>query len=1325
MKRKAKTSSERDRVSGRTTYRPTLGLFAVALATISLALSLGSAGALASKQVVDYIGNGSSGTQGGAFGGPVGVAVNNSGAGPANKGDIYVTDGDGNNRIQRFGRDDKGTPADSSDDSYFFISAWGAGVDSKVGGSGYQVCTVADDCQAGIGSGGNGALGRGAVGLHVAGVAVDQDSGDVYVSDAANFRVNVYEGDGAFRRSFGFDVVASGPDDNGVDYEVCVAANGDVCKNGLSGSAVGQIADGGAPSHPTAQGIAVSQPDGDSTTGTVFLTDPGNRRVDTYHLDGSSPSSFGSAAVFSQERPDRIAVDSRGIVYASNQKNSNEIERYDSQSANGGGIGFLAPLAAPPLLPSADFGEGVTGGLSVDPDSDGAGPDTDVLYASRYDGVGNATRAVQQFGPLNPPGLTLPPTAVDDTHGMNFIWSGKANIASDDSSGRLFVTGRAGAAGENGAEGVFVLDVTGPPPTAVLDPTTPVDSITSTTATIHAEIDPNGPPALSYRVEYSLDGSNWQSAPSTLLGAQETPQAVNPVLDPPAGGLQPGTTYHVRVVAARPFFEPVVSGVAIFATLPAKPGAETTGSPLRTATTAQLEGRVNPRNAATTYHFEFGDQGPCDANPCTSTEPQPAGSGHVVEFASQLVEGLQPATTYHYRLIADNGTPGSPSSGADMTLTTRASDAPLDHGHLAGPPGSDRAYEQVNLPDTSGNPIFGALGFSDDGNRALYRIAGGTPLSDTGSFAGIYFAQRTETAEHEGGWRTERITPPRSELIGSDWEEPAGSSDLSSVASLNSATSTLGAGTATAWRFGPGTAPIKLFEAVPPQQYRIAFGVSGDGTRVVELLDGGQLDPAYPEAAGRVNLYDVSTGATPRLVSLLPDGGVPACGTEESQLGYGIPSQATHWISNDGSRIFFPSSGSSCGGPTQFYMRDVGAGQTKLISGPTVSGLSCGVAFLKATPGAAFFWTQSRLAPEDTVPGGCNGTTPLDGDVYRYDLGDGTLDCVTCAAAGLDANVFIQPNNKNAGPVDVAVSEDGSRVYFRTQTHLRAGAVPEGEFGAYRVDVSSGDLAYVGPISTGRVGTVGDQGNAISHTGSVLVFRSDDSGLNQLGGQENGATAQYYRYDDRDRSLTCVSCPNDGSAPRGDAYRFLGSGENLNLGALSADGSTLAFGTPTALLGTDQNSAGAGQDSTAGEDIYEWRDGHLLLITDGLTNWANESQPKVRGVSPSGRDVYFTAAARYTPDALDGYTRLYDARIGGGFAFPSPPQPCPLEVCQGTPKGAPDEPPPGSAGIAGEADSVPQRSSRRSRKRQRHKQRHKHRHKKVKRHASHHGRASR
>ena len=784
------------RVTSKKALRRNWSRASISLLVTSFCFVFFAGSASASKQVVDIIGTETgAGSLGGQFNTPYGVAINNSGAGPANQGDVYVSDSF-NARVQRFGHNDNGTPTDTSDDTYPFISAWGAGVDSTQSGNDYQICGVASDCQSGLASDSNGAFnnyypGDGAGRRAPAGIAVDQDSGQVYVVDPGNRRVNVYSGDGVFLRSFGIDVVATGPDDNGTGYEVCVAANGDVCKSGSAGSkgdVPGKITD-------LAKGIAISQPDGNPASGTVFVADPGTGRIYTFNLDGSSPGLIGTGVVFSGglgNGPTSVAVDSRGIVYA--DQAAQRVLRYDSQDANGGGVGFLPGFI--------DANEGQVGGLAVEPDSDGAGPDTDVLYVQG--GYPGQTGITKQYGPINAPGLTAPPTAPDDKHGTVFPLSWVTGIVIDESTQRLFVA--SSGTGASGPFDIYVLDEAGPPPTASLDS---LSDVTSTSVVANATINPNGPPLLRYHFEYSLDGQNWNSSRDIKLGTQEAPQAIAQVVEP-VGGFEPDRLYHLRLVAERSFAPKITTPELTFTTLPASPIVETTGSPLRTTVSALLQGRVDPRNAATTYHFEYGAQGPCDANACTVTEMRSVDSGEEIKLVAQRIEGLVPGTTYHYRVVADNGNPGSPVAGEDMTITTRVDEAPLSHGHLAGPPGSNRAWEQVNMPDTGGNPVGGlgeggnGVNFSTDGNRAIFTLAGGAPGSESGSLFGFFFSERTPS-----GWRVKQITPPRSELGGGDWDQTATTPDLSSFASANT---DFTVGEAAVWRFGPTSSPTKLFQ---------------------------------------------------------------------------------------------------------------------------------------------------------------------------------------------------------------------------------------------------------------------------------------------------------------------------------------------------------------------------------------------------------------------------------------------------------------------------------------------------------------------------------
>ena len=158
------------------------------------------------------------------------------------------------------------------------------------------------------------------------------------------------------------------------------------------------------------------------------------------------------------------------------------------------------------------------------------------------------------------------------------------------------------------------------------------------------------------------------------------------------------------------------------------------------------------------FHFEYGSEGPCSTNACASTESVSAGPGNVYQLVfGQRSQNCSLNTTYHYRIVADNG---QTAFGEDMTVTTRATEAPLSHGQLPGPPGSDRAYEQVTLPDTGGNPVNAGVAFSDDGNRAIYITSGGNPSSPVGGFRSLFFAEREETAAHQRRLAEQRRDAP-------------------------------------------------------------------------------------------------------------------------------------------------------------------------------------------------------------------------------------------------------------------------------------------------------------------------------------------------------------------------------------------------------------------------------------------------------------------------------------------------------------------------------------------------------------------------------------
>jgi hypothetical protein len=95
--------------------------------------------------------------------------------------------------------------------------------------------------------------------------------------------------------------------------------------------------------------------------------------------------------------------------------------------------------------------------------------------------------------------------------------------------------------------------------------------------------------------------------------------------------------------------------------------AVTTGNASKvTASTATLNGKVNPNGEATTYAFDWGTT-PAYGQ---QTTPATAGADSTSKAVSAAISGLSPGTTYHFRATATNAS--GTTVGSDQTFTTFA-----------------------------------------------------------------------------------------------------------------------------------------------------------------------------------------------------------------------------------------------------------------------------------------------------------------------------------------------------------------------------------------------------------------------------------------------------------------------------------------------------------------------------------------------------------------------------------------------------------------------------------------------------------------------------
>jgi tripartite motif-containing protein 71 len=133
------------------------------------------------------------------------------------------------------------------------------------------------------------------------GIAINKSTGNVYVSDVTNNRVEEFSSGGTFLRTWGFDVNSGGKE----VFEVCTSG----CVAGKSGAGEGQF------NKP--QGIAVD------ATGNVWVVDEQNSRVEKFGEEGKYLSKFGShgAENGQMHEPAGIAI-SDGNLYVAEYANS-------------------------------------------------------------------------------------------------------------------------------------------------------------------------------------------------------------------------------------------------------------------------------------------------------------------------------------------------------------------------------------------------------------------------------------------------------------------------------------------------------------------------------------------------------------------------------------------------------------------------------------------------------------------------------------------------------------------------------------------------------------------------------------------------------------------------------------------------------------------------------------------------------------------------------------------------------------------------------------------------------------------------------------------
>ncbi len=926
-----------------------------------------------------------------------------------------------------------------------------------------------------------------------AGVAVSEATGDVYVVDRANDRIERFGPSGEFIAVWGWGVK-----DGAKEYEVCVSE----CRAGLAGGSKGQLSSGGAIAVDNSANLS------DPSRGDVYVV------MDARAEKGRLAKFTGEGVLLAQLKQAGtevkwegalagVAVDGSGRVWVyRGVEAEGTLERFSDGEANV----FQEPaLPTEVLCPKAGLAVDATGSdVYVDheePNGEGFCPAEEgeparPVVAAKLHSEGEGL--VTANGALDP--LQTTGVAVDGASGevladnvaavaafgsggslvQRFALPGEgpagSGIAANAKTGEVYVADTA-----SGKIDVFEPEPPGKPAVADLS----AQDLTPTSAALSAQVNPTGSDTHYYFAYGTVDCvahpascTDTPAPPGTDIGSGFTQQAAGVELQ----GLKPSTTYYYRLLAANEHGEAEGSETfGTITTLPVAAGVLPDGRAWELVSPFEKDGSsVEPlRNEGGLIQasedgnsITYVTNGPIVSEPEGNRAPYPTqvlAERSPSRWSSQQIvtprtkgEGFIPGEAPEYRFFSP-----------DLSLSLVQPDNQAHIEPLEQPPLSPEATEKTMYVRATATGLFQPLV---------------TPANDT---ANTQFGEKLEFAG---------ATPDLSHVV------------FASEVPLTA----IGAAGLYEWQSGKALEPVSVLPdgmpalepALGANNHNVRGAVSSDGSRVFWMGTAEVKVGESTETVRHLYMRDMASGRTLQIDAAAPP--VMEPGEEESEVGF----QAA---SSDGTKVFFtdtarltedsnlaPTIGSTTN-PADLYECEIVEESGNLgcrLHDLTVDhrvGESASV--LDIVPGVSedgsyvYFVANGVLAP-GASPGGCvkvhTETPPPEARCNLYVWHHGT---VTLIASLSDED----SPDWGRSEASLLKGGEGSVEPFQDLADLTAGASPNGEH-----------LAFMS-------------------NRSLTGFNNVDASPAAKGARDE----EVYLYDATSKLLVCASCNPRGEQPHG------------------------------------------------------------------------------------------------------------------------------------------------------------------------------------------------
>jgi hypothetical protein len=857
-------------------------------------------------------------------------------------------------------------------------------------------------------------------------------------------------------------------------------------------------------------------------------------------------------------------------------------------------------------------------------------------------------------------------------------------------------------------------------------------NLTPTAATLNGLVNPDGIAVSDCHFEYGPSTSYGKLAPCTPApGEGEAPVSVQ------ANIAVSSSIVHYRLVASNENGTSRGADVQFRAPGPGLHGASVSEV---TSESASFGATIDPNSAPTSYFFQYGTTSEYGQSVPVPPAFLGEGSGDQ-QTEAEPVTGLLENTTYHYRVVAISEiTPGHSETfpGPDQTFITHGK------GAAAGLP-DGRQWELVSPVDKHGGllePISeGVIEASSSGDAISYLANGPTEASPEGYSNNVQVLSRRLSA----GWASKDIATPHEAATGisvdKGYEYRFFSSDLSeaSVQPLGSFTAlSPGASEQTPYiraDFPAGNVAAPCEPSASSCYRPLVSGcpASGPCAKAIEeaadvpagsVFSNNREDGPCP-ARGLTGLFcrPLFVAATPDLAHVVIDSetalAAGASGEELYEWSGGQLSlvgtagisekngeRSFHAISGDGERIVFDGESEGLKG---LLLRQTGRGETLQLDAAEAkclgeAGSECesgGGEFRWGTPDArkVYFTDEHKL----TSDAGAKHGAP---DLYECEVIEHP-GSVECALSDLTPK---GPGGEAADAQGVlGASEDGSYLYYATggeeEPHVYVRHEGASRLIGVLAQADASDWAAHLKEHTARV----------SANGQWLAFLSQQplTGYDTRDAVTLKPDMEVYLYGASADRLVCASCDPSGARPRGVEYHTIGFGGDRILAFEQGVAALIPGGTPitgnqslyqsrylsnSGRLFFNAEDALVPQDVNSTMDVYEYEpagvpagsptacsmsDSTFSAKSGGCVSLISAGTSPLESAfldaSESGSDVFFLTSSRLNPlKDTDGERDVYDAHECGASApcFPvagETPPPCTTgESCKAAPTPQPE-----------------------------------------------------